>query len=341
MSAHHPRRRSDRAVFVLAAIALLVGLISWPPHAGAQPDSAGEGGIGIRLLEAPAGSRADPRAQAYIVDHLAPGTTIERRIEVANTTAGPVRIGLYPAAADVRNGAFVGAPDRTLNELSTWVSVDPADTEVAAGQKVRGVVTIAVPGDAPPGEQYAVVWAETRSGDAATGVVQVSRVGIRIYLSVGPGNAPAADFTLDSLAPGRTPDGEPVVSADVHNTGGRAIDLSGSLSLTSGPGSLTAGPFPAALGSTLAPGERGPVTITLDRQLPVGPWEAELTLRSGLVERSAAASVTFPDSGTAGSVALTSGSRPVWPIAAGLVAAAAGALGAVLVWRRRRAVRGR
>ena len=52
-------------------------------------------------------------------------------------------------------------------------------------------MTIAVPRDAAPGERYGVVWAEVRAAaPAAGGITQVSRVGIRIYLSVGPGGRP-------------------------------------------------------------------------------------------------------------------------------------------------------
>jgi hypothetical protein len=81
-------------------------------------------------------------------------------------------------------------------------------------------VTIATPGDAAPGEQYGVVWAEARSAPSGQGVIQVSRVGIRPYISVGPGGAPAPDFTIESLTAERSPDGRPMVLASVHNTGG-------------------------------------------------------------------------------------------------------------------------
>jgi hypothetical protein len=79
-----------------------------------------------------------------------------------------------------------------------------------------------------------VVWAEARSTPSAGGgITQVSRVGIRVYLSVGPGGPPAADFTIDSLTARRSPDGRPVVLASVHNTGGRALDMNAASS--SGP----------------------------------------------------------------------------------------------------------
>ena len=217
---------------------------------------------------------------------MAPGTHFERRVEVSSTSAAATTVELYAAAAAVSGGSFSVADDRTANELSTWTSIDPSSLQLAAHGSTMAAVTITVPKDAAPGEQYAVVWVEARSPAGSGGVTQVSRVGIRIYLSVGPGGPPAADFEIDSLTAERTPDGQPFVVASVHNTGGRALDLSGSLSLLDGPGGLTAGPYPADLGVTLGIGETEPVEIGLDARLPSGPWDARLTLASGLVERT-------------------------------------------------------
>lgn len=256
-------------------------------------------GLGLRLLDAPSGAANDPRAQLYIVDHLAPGTLIQRRVEVSNGTASSTPVVLYSAAATIADGAFLGAPGDTPNDLSTWTSVNPGTSTVPAGGNVTATVTIAVPADAAPGEQYGVVWAEASSGPTnGGGVTQVSRVGIRLYLSVGPGGAPAANFTVDSLTAKRTADGRPSVIASVHNNGGRALDMFGTLELSGGPGGLSAGPFPASLGTTVAIGATESVMIVLDKQVPAGPWEAGITLHSGLLERRAQATITFPDAGS-------------------------------------------
>lgn len=288
----------------------------------AVPASASDaGGIGLRILEVPTTAGGDPRAQLYIVDHLAPGAVIHRRIEVSNTTASNQPIELYAAAATIANGSFLGADGHTPNDLSTWTSVGPGAPDVPARGTATATVTITVPSDAAPGEQYAVVWAEARSAPAADGgVVQVSRVGIRLYVSVGPGGAPAADFTIDSLTAARTADGGPTILATVHNTGGRALDMNGTLQLLGGPGGLSAGPFPASLGTTLAIGATESVTVALDKQVPAGPWDARITLRSGLLERSAAATITFPDAGASPPVKTTIAAPGVlYPAIAGLL----------------------
>lgn len=299
--------RLTRCVLALASIAVLVtsaGASAAAPSPIAQGAAAGS--IGVRLVDVPAAARDDPRAQLYIVDHLAPGTVIRRRIEVSNTTASTAHVLLYPAAATVENGSFLGAAGHTPNDLSTWTSVDPDAADVPAGGTVMTTVTIAVPHDAAPGEKYGAVWAEVGSAPAGgDGVAVVNRVGIRLYLSVGPGGPPAANFTIDSLTAKRSADGRPVVLASVHNTGGRALDLNGALQLLAGPGGLSAGPFPADLGVTLAIGDTVPVSIALDKLLPAGPWDAQITLRSGLVERSARANITFPDTGVSPPVRTT------------------------------------
>jgi hypothetical protein len=305
---------------------------------GLAPRAAAGGGIGLRLVDAPVSAGNDPRARVYIVDHLAPGTVIHRRIEVSNSTASTAHIVVYPAAATIAKGLFLGAAGHTPNDLSTWTSVDPGASDVPAGGLVTATVTIAVPADAAPGEQYGVVWAEARSAPiAGGGVVQVSRVGIRLYLSVGPGGPPAANLTIDSLTAKRSADGQPIVLASVHNTGGRALDLNGTLQLLAGPGGLSAGPFPATLGITLAIGDTEPVTIALDKRLPAGPWDARITLHSGLLERSARATITFPETGASAPLKPTS-SRSGWlyPAIAGLVVVLLGVAALLVVLRRRR-----
>lgn len=302
--------RSPRSVLAVLTVTLFIAA---PAHAAAAvPRAAAAGGIGIRLLDAPASAGDDPRARLYIVDHLAPGTLIQRRIEISNTTASSEHIVLYPAAATIAKGSFLGAAGHTRNDVSTWTSVDPGASDVPAGGRVTATVTIDVPRDAAPGEQYGVVWAEASAPPTDDGgVTLVTRVGIRIYLSVGPGGPPAADFTIDSLTAERSPEGHPMVLATVHNTGGRALDMNGTLELAAGPGGLSAGPFPATLGTTLAIGDTQPVTIVLDEEIPAGPWDARITLRSGMLERSARATITFPAAGTSPPV-ITTPVRPGW-----------------------------
>lgn len=294
---------AQRTAGLIALAVVAVGVCSQlsAPALASPPDGPPPvaDSIGVRLLDVPEESSSDPRAQMYIVDHLAPGATIVRRIEISNGTTETRNVALYVAAAAIVDSVFVGADAHTPNELSTWTTVGPTAVDVATNARSIATVTIAVPRDAAPGEQYGVVWAEVRTGAAdGAGITTVSRVGIRLYISVGPGGAPAADFSIDSLTAERSADGVPSVTATVRNTGGRALDMSGSLQLESGPAGLSAGPFPASLGTTLPIAAAEPVRILLDKALPAGSWEATITLRSGSVERTAQATIIMPEVGS-------------------------------------------
>jgi hypothetical protein len=322
---------------LLILIALVAGLLLPATGAiGSSPDHADHTGVGIRLVDAPVATRDDPRARVYIIDHVKPGTTIQRRIEVSNDTGNTTAVAVYPAAAAIKGGSFVGLEGRTPNELSTWTTVSTPHLRLADGADQMVGVTIDVPSDAPPGEQYAVLWAQTSSSAGGGGITQVSRVGIRVYLSVGPGGAPASAFRIESFTAERDASGTPVVEATVRNTGGRAVDLSGTLILTDGPAGLTAGPFPVPLGTTLAIGDVEPVTMGLDKQLPAGPWEAHLSLTSGLLTENAHATLTFPTSGAGPTVMVSNGHGPWWWVVVGLLALALLVLAWWLLHRCRR-----
>lgn len=308
---------------------------------GTQSQGNGHPGLGIRLLEAPTALANDPRAHIYIIDHLNPGTTIHRKVAVTDGTADPLDVSLYAGGSQITDGAWSPLAGRQQDELSQWITVTPSTVHLNPGQSAVIETTIAVPAKASSEERYAVIWAE--AGIPGQGPVhEVARTGIRVYLSVGPGGGPPTNFAIDTLSGARTKDGRPEVLAQVHNTGGRAIDLSGALKLLRGPGGLAAGPFPAKLGTTLAPGQSEPVTVILDKSLPAGPWNARITLQSDLLKRAAQARITFPaGDGVVGppvkaeAVPLTKNRHVLIPIAIGLIALLG--IGLLLwLWRRRR-----
>lgn len=311
------------------------------PAAGATPAGALPTGapvavdsVGIRLLDAPSERRDDPRARLYIVDHLAPGTTISRRLEVSNTTAAPVTVQLYPAAASIQDGGFQFAEGRQGNELTDWTRIDPPTVTVPAGGTALATATIAVDPRAAEGERYGVLWAELPPAAGGT-ITTINRVGVRMYLSVGPGGEPPADFRITGVRPERGADGTPLLMVGVTNTGGRALDLNGELRLAGGPGGVSAGPFDSARTATLGTGQSGEVAFALAAGLPAGPWEAGVTVRSGRTERSTDADVTFPAAGIG-----ESGSGDGPPLLALLGGGAAlVAVAALLLVRRRRAGR--
>lgn len=323
---------------------MLLATATVPAHAAATPPPAPapDGcapGIGIGLLQFPRERAQDPRARTYVIDHVAPGTTFTRRFQVCNGTHATATAELYAGAADVRDGSFQLADGRTANELSRSIAVTPRTLTLAAGKAGSAEATFRIPRDAQEGERYAVIYAElTGSG---TGDVQTkSRAGIRVYLDVSAGAEEPSDFKVDSLQAVRQDDGSPAVLARVTNTGARALDLRGDLTLADGPGGLSGGPFPAEVGTTLGVGQSGRVTIPLDDFIRGGPWLATLTLMSGTLERRAEGRVTFPDQAGQENAPVKAKNLPlredpsvVIPVAVALLGLALLLL--LLLWRRR------
>ncbi|MEV4106688.1 hypothetical protein [Nonomuraea sp. NPDC049695] len=334
-----PRSASATLLAFLLHAMIGVPAVADPERGRARPSD--DGTISIRLLEIPANRVDDPRSHVFIVDHVNPGTAFTRRMEIRSTSDEAQHVELYPAAASVGRGRFTFAPDRTANELTSWIRLDRSAVDLPPHGSARLKARVAVPRWASKGERYAVIWAQV-SSDKANGtngnVTLVNRVGIRAYLDVGLGGDPPSDFQIGTITPQRTDDGQPKVVAAVANTGERAIDIDGHLTLTEGPSSMSAGPFQVARGTTLAPGQRGDITVELGDELPDGPWKFELILRSGRVARTTTGTLTFP--AKAGTWGLAASVDSPWILIlalAGLVSLIAAAVMVFFRFRRTRA----
>ncbi len=320
-------------------LATAIGVAA-PAVAETTPPVASEpGSLGVRLLDVPAATVDDPRARSYIVDELEPGATIQRRMEISNTTASPMDVDVYAAGAQIADGAFTVDAGRTANELSSWTTPSEDDVQVPAEATVDVTMTVAVPADASPGEQYAVIWAET-AGATDGQILAVSRVGIRMYVAVLGGNPPASAFDVSSLTAERAADGHGIVRAAVHNSGGRALDLSGELTMSAVGTAMSAGPYQATLGTTVAPGQSGTVVFEIADAIADGPWDAVVALHSGLVTGGGEARLTFSaqasDVVTAPVPAPSAGPLR-WEIAIAVLVLAA--VGTLLLLRRRKQAR--
>jgi hypothetical protein len=279
----------------LIALVLLAGIVVPASSAfAAGQTTSGAGSIGIRLVALP-GRSPGALARSYVVDQLAPGASVTRTVEIDNTTSAKADISVYPAGASIVSGNFSFAAGTSQDELSGWTSLSSGAVRLAPGTEATDTLTIKVPANASSGEHYAVLWAQLSSRPAtAGGVAEVNRVGVRMYVSVGPGGALPSNFAIRSLGAERSSTGARLVVATVDNTGQSTLDISGTVALSRGPGGLRAGPFAATLGTVLAPHTSELVTAQIDSALPRGPWRADLALASGRIQRSAVATLTFP-----------------------------------------------
>jgi hypothetical protein len=252
--------------------------------------------FGVRLVDVPIAEANNPRALRYIIDYLPPGTVIHRRILIMNEESQTAHFTVYPDAAQITHGFFVGDNGATRSELTTWIIVQHPLVTLGPGSSATDMVTISEPRVATRGEHYGVIWvqqvAQVHPSHAVT-INEVARVGVRIYLAVGRGGAPPTTFSITSVSGRRTAKGQPFIVADVRNTGGRAVDLSGLARLTAGPGGIAAGPYGERQVVTLAPGQAGDVTFVPASRIPNGPWNARVNLVSGLTSRTSSATIQF------------------------------------------------
>jgi hypothetical protein len=264
--------------------------------AGANPVKPGPQRFGVRLVDVPVSEAHNPRGLRYIIDYLPAGTVIHRRILILNQEATTSHFTVYPDAARITHGRFIGDAGHTHSELTSWISIAHPSVTLRPHSSVTDMVTIRVPRKPTRGEHYGVIWVQqVAHGRSPRGfaIKEVSRVGIRIYLAVGRGGVPSTNFTISSITGHRSPDGRALLTALAHNTGGRAVDLDGTARLTDGPGRTSAGPFRIHQIITLAPGQSDTVTFIPGRRLPSGPWRATITLTSGFTRRSASATILF------------------------------------------------
>ena len=308
------------------------------PATLAAPRASAGGGFGIQLLDAPVSGRDDPRASRYIVDHVTPGATIARRIKVVNKSAEPLSIDVYAGAASIDGERFQVAAEGAGSELTEWISLAQDTVTLPAGGEQAVMTTIRVPKDATRGERYGVISASNTSAPGSGNVTQVHRVGVRIYLDVGPGGAPITAFTIGGVTAGRSAQGLPSVAIGVSNTGERAVDIGGSAMLSGGPAGLGAGPFPVSEASTLAPGQAGVVTIAFPAEIPDGPWTVDVELSSGKVQNAVSATITFPAPGQVATGNVSS-ATPWWQIAGAGVAGLLILLGIVALVLRKASAR--
>ncbi|MDH6680268.1 hypothetical protein M2284_004494 [Rhodococcus sp. LBL1] len=268
-----------RLIAIVAAVLLAVGVPATSAAAPTVPSAAFAGaGIGIGLTDAP--------GQAYIIENPQPGKVITRHVRVYNNTGAAQTVSVYAGPASMENGVFTEDGVGETNALTSWTTVDKPTLPLSNGQAADVVVTITVPPDAPSAQLYGVLYAG----------IDGSRIGVRMYVTVGGDNGPAADFTLTGLVPERRSDGTATLLATVTNTGGRKIDLTGTLRLTDGPG----GKFVNAVHAqptSLAAGATGTVLFVIpdSASLPAGPWTAHARLKNGYFAHELSEQITFPE----------------------------------------------
>jgi hypothetical protein len=120
-------------LLLLQAAPAMASATSSAPPARAQEASVAGTGVGIRLLDVPVDSKDDPRARSCIVDHMTPGSTIQRRVQIVNDSATTQSVHIYSGAAEIIGAAFTPIDDLGENDVTRWTSFD---LELPSGERI-------------------------------------------------------------------------------------------------------------------------------------------------------------------------------------------------------------
>ena len=144
------------------------------------------GSVGIRLVAVAGASPRNPLASSYVVERLAPG---RGSLAKWRSTTTPIGAWMFRCIRPLRPSCGAISSSRRAEaetSFSRWTSVSQDVVHLGRGSEAFETLTINVPSSASSGERFAVLWAEV-SAPPAGGITLVNRVGVRMYLSIGPG----------------------------------------------------------------------------------------------------------------------------------------------------------
>ena len=115
--------------------------------------------------------------------------------------------------------------------LSTWLSFDQNNLELAPGASAEVTYHVNVPADVPGGGQYAAIIVETRDADDTAAMRIVSQIAVLLYAHVS-GEQRLAGSLLDQQLPNVLLGSAFTSVATVENTGNLDFDLIHTLTVT-------------------------------------------------------------------------------------------------------------
>lgn len=115
--------------------------------------------------------------------NIAPGTSLERKLRVTNSTDKPVQVTFSAEEFNVTNQAYDYA-FFSGTDLTKWVIFQPKLVEIPPNKTEQIAYTIGVPLEAESGGRYISLFASADAGENKNGVISRQRVGSLVYLTV-------------------------------------------------------------------------------------------------------------------------------------------------------------
>jgi uncharacterized membrane protein len=261
--------------FVAAVVAALVAF-------GATPAFAEEGDVTWTVRTASNTYGDDRSSYTYAVN---PGGSIKDAMIVANRGKVPLNLAVYLA-----DGFTTGSGQLDLRNHDTkavgigaWAKPAGATIAVPAGKTIEVPFTVAVPGNATPGDYVGgIVTSLTQPGNTETINVE-RRLGIRIKLRVGGELTPA--LSVENLT-AKFSGGNATVSYTIHNTGNASLSAAQTVHVE-GPFSVfRVDAAPIAAAPELLPGETWNVSVPVKDVTAAVDLTATVTLTPVMTDAS-------------------------------------------------------
>jgi hypothetical protein len=234
--------RARRTLAGLAAAVMMLPAVPAVPAAAAPP-GPGSGAEALTWSVAPAGPKG-PTGKPSLTYKLDPGATLTDHVAVTNHSKRALTLRLYASDAyTTANGGFdlIAGGVRPV-DVGSWVRTGKATLVIPPTSQVIVPVTIAVPGNATPGDHVGGIVASLVAVTAGADGNQVTvdhRVGTRIYLRVTGVLRPELGITDVQVTTSTSwnPLRLPAITTEftVRNTG--------NVRLTGQPGAEAHGPF--------------------------------------------------------------------------------------------------
>lgn len=164
---------------------------------------------------------------------LAPSQTYTGSFTVENVgrEAFTFTLSAHPYQVSGPDYTPVFTTETAYTTLSTWLTFDQNNLELAPGASAEVTYHVNVPADVPGGGQYAAIIVETRDADDTAAMRIVSQIAVLLYASVS-GEQRLEGSLLDQQLPNFLL-GSPFTSVvTVENTGNLDFDLTHTLTIT-------------------------------------------------------------------------------------------------------------
>jgi hypothetical protein len=239
------------SVFIIGASIIALNQIgSAAAHAEATPSQA------ITL---------SPASNDVAVDA---GKTATESVDVINSGDKPFNASVstapYYVSGENYDPHFAQLPGTI--DASGWIKPSFTSTTVAGGKKISLPYTISVPANTPAGGYYAVLFVETDTDDAKTGVVSHNRVGEVLYITVNGVIKSSGKISGDSL-PALSFVGNIPIGAKISNSGGTHFITQATYSVTALSGNKV---FNATIERYVLPQTERDITTTWSPQTIFG-----------------------------------------------------------------------